>query len=688
MKNFFIIINFLFLLLPFQSNAEKAPEEDTLFEKWAADHFIDPRAIRRIEVSPDGLKSLVFYYYTSEQSKDQYMIYMRCSVVDNTNKKILFSTHETDSCSEASWSPDGKWISLIYNSKDGSSLHLASTSDYQPFSVFKILMMAQMQWSPNSKKISFLARSSSFDSQSKDKEIVTEKNQISEYVQLYVAEINPEENKLVLPYFVTPKELNVTTVSGKNYSWAPDSEKIAFSFLPTTSQLTYNETNKLRIGIVNINSGEIEYIKTSEISFNPAFSPDGRRLAYTVGAAPIKGENITRDDLYVGALKACILDLKNQTKQCLAETPNKSSKIVGWYGDGSAILVQDHNKTRNALYKLPVNGQEALLLPTDKIGNVEEPFINSSGTYVGFRGESFFNAAEAFVSPLEKFNPVQATDFHKGFPKTTPIKVETIQWTSSDGEMIEGFLFYPAGYEKGQKVPLLTILHGGPIGVWQERYLGDPGGSIISIPLLASQGIAVFEPNVRGSDGYGLEFRQSIYKDWGGKPFKDLMTGIDAIIEKGVADPERLVISGWSYGGYLTAWAIGHTDRFKVAILGAAPINLISEQEKGATFENTYYGGYFWKNYKAYLDSSPLMYVENIKTPTLIQQGEYDQTVPQNQAYELYNALKQRGVPVKMTIYKNQGHSFSAPAALPALREIYFWMDQHGLLKKENGEKQ
>lgn len=153
MKNFFILINFLFLLLPFQSSAEEGSDKSALFEKWAADHFIDPRAIRSIEVSPDGLKSLVSYYYTSEQSKDQYMIYMRCSVVENTSKKILFSTHETDSCSEASWSPDGKWISLIYNSKNGSSLYLTSTSDYKPFSVFKILMMGQMQWSPNSKKI-------------------------------------------------------------------------------------------------------------------------------------------------------------------------------------------------------------------------------------------------------------------------------------------------------------------------------------------------------------------------------------------------------------------------------------------------------------------------------------------------------------------------------------------------------
>jgi dipeptidyl aminopeptidase/acylaminoacyl peptidase len=107
----------------------------------------------------------------------------------------------------------------------------------------------------------------------------------------------------------------------------------------------------------------------------------------------------------------------------------------------------------------------------------------------------------------------------------------------------------------------------GPLGSARKISWG-PRWFNISIPLLASQGIAVFEPNVRGSDGYGLEFRQSIYKDWGGKPFKDLMTGIDAIIEKGVADPERLVISGWSYGGYLTAWAIGHTSIYSCHIRG------------------------------------------------------------------------------------------------------------------------
>lgn len=682
MKKIFLLIAYAILFLPFQSKAEEfAPDKEAIFKNWTAEQFVDPRGITAIEVSPDGQKSLLVYDYTSKQ----HLISSRCAVIENKSKKILFATEEQDGCTAASWSPDGKWVSLVYSDENGAIFKLASTSDYKPRNLFGIPNMEEVKWSPNSQKIAFLAISTNTNPRLKTKDVAVEKGTALSHRNIYIVDINTEEKKIVMPYVITPNDITVGAnfdLWRRSYSWAPNSESIAFSFLPTADPMAYD---KLGIAIVDVNSGIINYLNTTRAAFGPVFSPDGKRLAYVVTAPPIEGERIKSDELYLGVLNTCVLDLASQTKQCLAETPNKRPKIIGWYEDSSSILVQDYNKTKTALYALPLNGQEALVLPTDEIGSIGLPTLNSSNTYVGFRGESFFKAPEAFVSPLKTFKPVQVTDLHKGFPKPAKIKVETINWTSFDGKIIEGFLFYPVGYKKGQKVPLLTTIHGGPIGLWQEKYLGDSGGAILSIPFLANQGFAVFAPNLRGSDGYGLEFRQSIYQDWGEGPFKDLMTGIDALVAKGIVDPEKLVISGWSYGGYLTAWAIGHTDRFKAAILGAAPINLISERGNSLSniFITSYYGGYYWDNYKAYLDNSPIMYVENVKTPTLIQQGEYDQTVPLSQAYELYNALKQRGVPTKMTIYKNQGHSFNAPAGLAALKETYFWMDQHGLFKEQ-----
>mgnify|MGYP000871621794 CR=1 FL=1 len=224
----------------------------------------------------------------------------------------------------------------------------------------------------------------------------------------------------------------------------------------------------------------------------------------------------------------------------------------------------------------------------------------------------------------------------------------------------EGLLTYPANYEPGKRYPLLTYLHGGPVSAFTQQYV--PANVFYPIAAFSAEGYAVFRPNIRGSDGRGGDFRKANIRDWGGMDYQDMMTGIDHIVGLGVADPERLGIMGWSYGGYMTSWSISQSNRFKAASVGAGPVDLVG-MTACDLFElfPQYFGGWYWDEHDLYVQHSPIHHVQNVQTPTLIQHGTDDFRVPVAQGLTLYNALKTRGVPVEMVLYPRSGHVVVEP---------------------------
>ena len=196
------------------------------------------------------------------------------------------------------------------------------------------------------------------------------------------------------------------------------------------------------------------------------------------------------------------------------------------------------------------------------------------------------------------------------------------------------------------------------------------------IACFAADGYAVLRPNVRGSSGYGREFRYANLRDWGGGDFRDAMAGIDDLVQRGVADPARLGVMGWSYGGYLTAFTITQTTRFRAASVGAGITDLVSYVGVADIpgFIASYFGGEFWDAPDLWRTRSPVLNVNAVTTPTLIQHGENDVRVPVSQGYELYTALKRRNVPVTMVVYPRQGHSVEEPKLqLDVMRRNLEW---------------
>jgi dipeptidyl aminopeptidase/acylaminoacyl peptidase len=262
-------------------------------------------------------------------------------------------------------------------------------------------------------------------------------------------------------------------------------------------------------------------------------------------------------------------------------------------------------------------------------------------------------------------------DSWKQFTLGTP---EVYKFKSFDGVEIEAALLKPAGYDGKRLLPLIVLVHGGPTGNWGDSI--ETWGQ-----LLAARGYAVFYPNIRGSSGYGQKFIEMNRGDWGGADFKDVMAGVDDLIAKKIADPDKLAIGGWSYGGYMSEWAITQTTRFKAAVSGAGLSNLISEYgtERGPSYDEWFYGvPYEPDKLVSFLNSSPFVHLKNAKTPTLILQGDSDPVDPLGQSQELYRGLKHYGVETEMVEYPREPHGFHEEKhLLDRLQRILAWYDKH-----------
>jgi dipeptidyl aminopeptidase/acylaminoacyl peptidase len=223
-----------------------------------------------------------------------------------------------------------------------------------------------------------------------------------------------------------------------------------------------------------------------------------------------------------------------------------------------------------------------------------------------------------------------------------------------------------------------VITHGGPPSAFTQTFIG--GAAHYPIAAFAERGYAVLRPNIRGSTGYGKDFRYANYGDWGGNDFQDVMKGVDDLVAQGIADPDRLGVMGWSYGGYMTSWTVTQTHRFKAASIGApitdlASLNGIADM---STFVPDYFGGEAWEKTELYIERSPLYQVKGVSTPVLLQHGGADTVCPLSQSKEFYDALLKRGVPVRLTVYPRSGHGPSeSKFVLHIMQENLAWFEEH-----------
>jgi dipeptidyl aminopeptidase/acylaminoacyl peptidase len=300
--------------------------------------------------------------------------------------------------------------------------------------------------------------------------------------------------------------------------------------------------------------------------------------------------------------------------------------------------------------------------------------IDSRGGVV-FTGSEPGRPTELYYLASPTGTPRRLTDFNVEVAGRALGKVETITWETHDKFKADGVLTYPPDFTSDKKYPLVLLIHGGPQSASVERFNHWA-------QLIAAHGYVVFEPNYRGSDNRGNAYQRAIFKDQGDGPGRDVMAGLEAVKKRGFVDDKRLAVTGWSYGGYMTTWLIGHHSIWKTAIAGAAVTDLADQYNlsDGNVVRRHIYGGSPWDgdSEKRYREQSPITYARNVKTPTLILATTGDARVTVTQSYKFYHALKDKGVTVKFVAYPVPGHFPGDPVRQKDVyRRWVAWLDEY-----------
>jgi dipeptidyl aminopeptidase/acylaminoacyl peptidase len=643
---FLVTITIAFFLF-----ASPVPAQTDAPAAWTPELQMRVKTLGAPSVSPDG-KRVLYTVVDAVSAPDKSEFVTQIWLATTDGKENYQITFGDKSSTNPKWSPDGNWIAFTSNRKDNkNNLYLLRLQggEAEPLTDVKS-GVGEFEWSPDGRALAFTMTDPKTEEEEKNDKGKNDFRWIDENLKmsrLYLLSIQKDASGKREPRRLTTANYNISA-----FDWSPDGSRIVFSH---TRSAVANDWTTSDVSIVEIASGRVSgFVTTPAAETSPRFSPDGKSIAMVTSDNPPRWAQS-------GLIQ--IVSTGGGQPKTLSASYDGQPNIAGWSADGRRIYFSEAKGTGTQIYAIDVgsNRIEEIKATQAVYSTIN---LNDSGTMFGFVRQTSDTPPEAFVASVRDFTPVQISKANTGLKMAPLGRTEVIRWKSRDGKEIEGLLTYPVGYRAGQKVPLILNIHGGPAGVFQQTFIGGRG--VYPIAAFASKGYAVLRPNPRGSSGYGAEFRRANIKDWGGEDYHDLMTGVDKVIEMGVADPERLGVMGWSYGGFMTSWIVTQTKRFKAASAGAPVTNLMSFTGTAdiPAFIPDYFGGQFWEAMELYQKHSPAFNVKGVTTPTMIQHGEADIRVPISQGYEFYNALKAQGVPTRMLVLPRQPHGPNEPKML------------------------
>ena len=560
-------------------------------------------------------------------------------------------------------SRDGRWLAFMTADPDSPQLKLVDLGrpDQPPAKLTShATPVAQWLWRPDSKRILFAAPDETDPADQKrmkqgfDVRINDKENPAANFWSIDVE--SKEEKKLTQHADRGPAAIKISR----------DGKYLAYSAASTARFAT---TWDRELFLLDIDAGVTRRItnnKQEETVFE--FSPDGAWLAYV---GPDGGEQYRAEKIFL------VPTAGGEERKLLA----------GWDYDGAISFWSPDSK---AIYFAPTLGLNRQMMRVTVTGGdpeqvtsgeqvVNTNYSHDANKLVLRRStpsepDEFFTAELASLGASDRWT--QLTD---SSPQVDELKLgtyERVRWKSTDGKQVEGVLVKPVDYEAGKRYPLVVQVHGGPAGTSTNAFSNNWG---TYAHVFAGRGYAVFQPNYRGSSGYGESFRREIAGDYFRQGFDDIMSGVDHLIEQGITDPDKMVHMGWSAGGHWSNWALTHTDRFKAIASGAGAVNWISmwAQSDMQINREFYFEGTPYDNRDHYLEVSPLTYIKNAKTPTLIMCGTSDERVPNPQSRELYMNLQKLGVPVEYIEFPGMPHGITKPRyQLVKMHAELAWFDK------------
>jgi dipeptidyl aminopeptidase/acylaminoacyl peptidase len=634
------------------------------------------RLVADPNISPDGSR-VAYVVTTVDREINGYRSAIWMTGTSAGSETFQF-TSGTAKDANPRWSPDGSRLAFLSTRNDQNQVYVMPADGGEAWQVTSgPNPVTDFVWSPEGTSICFVSKAELAEKPTSDTKVI----RTLRYKQdgegfwdgkrrhIYKVDTTGGE----------PEQLTDGDWDSVQPAPSPDGTRLAFVSNRSNDR---DANSKSDVWVVDLASGELERVTPEDGSYGaPSWSPDGSRLAY-VGYPIVEPYGpTTLADLYVWDTGT---DEHTRLLVNLDREPGNSAisdsrygvpnPVPAWSADGSSLLSLISDSGSAHIYACPLSGQPAL-----KVGEVRDiqSFTVANDGTIAFAASSATRPTEAFVvtpggieHQISSINEALLGEIELG-------DVQEVRYESDPGVTVHGWLVKPPGLNENVRYPAIVEVHGGPHGMYGTGFFHE-------MHVLAAQGYVVLMTNPRGSTGYGQEWVAGTLSDWGGADYRDVIEGVPFLESLGYVDPQRIGITGGSYGGYITNWAIGQTDRFKAAVTQRSTCNRISlygTSDLNMTYNDWEYGGTPYDNPDLYIERSPLTYVKNVRTPLLILHSENDLRCPIGQSEEWFTALKKLGQNVEFVRFPDESHGLSRAGQpvhrVERLERICAWFDSY-----------
>jgi dipeptidyl aminopeptidase/acylaminoacyl peptidase len=622
------------------------------------DDVISLKRIGAAAISRDGLRVA---YTMRETNWDENAYETEVWIGDGATGLSRQLTNARKSSSQPAFSPDGTSIAFISDRDGKRQIYRIAVNGGEAEKLTSVdENIANFAWSPNGREIAFTMTdpmSEAMKEREKQWGDIRIEDQDQRYTHLYLLDLPAR----------TTKQLTRGDFVVGSFDWSPDGRQIAYDHRATSDPADGASAD---ISVVQPSlDRSIVVVAQEGPDTNPRWSPDGTQLAFETAMG--------KPFFYFQNNVIATISMGSTTAMPLTDGFDENPNLIAWTKAG--IHFAASQKTWSYLFTLnPATKHIARHAVHDQwIGGGYS--MSADGTRAAFVASGPSEFPDVYVAPLATMTPARISNAGAQVASWPKHAREVVRWKSQDGADIEGVLHKPADFQQGRRYPLLVVIHGGPTGVSRP----SPYGSAFAYPIDAflAKGALVLEPNYRGSAGYGEKFRSLNVRNLGIGDAWDVLSGIDALVQQGLVDRDRVGSMGWSQGGYISAFlTTKHSDRFRAVSVGAGISDWMTYYVNTDIhpFTRQYLKANPWDDPKIYADTSPMTYIKQAKAPTLIQHGDQDTRVPIPNAFQLYQGLRDQQVPVQLSIFKGFGHSINKPKAnRAAMQQNFEWFNRY-----------
>lgn len=680
---FCIFVVMIFLLTGiFARDAQQSGEETASTRRLITiDDLFKIKRVSGPQISPEG--KWIAYTVTEtdlEKNTSETAVWM----IPSAGGEALCMTGKGSSASSPRWSPDGKYLSFTASRNESKTQVWVLNrlgGEAQPLTAVP-QGISGYAWSPDGKKL--LLSISDPKPEDLDEKVKKEKAKkpdpwVIDRLQFKRDNTGYLDNRRTHLYVYDIAADTLTQITSGEFDesqpkWSPDGCRIAFVSNRTDNPDGNRNTDIWIVAADNPDKGKtlLQVTINPGSDSSPEWSPDGKSLVYTTVTEP--------EIMWYATSKLAVIPASGGEPRILTGTLDRNIYSPRLAPTGKSVYFLLEDSGENHLARIEIGGGNTLVRPVSGPRSVRDYDLDKKGNLTVLVSEPHLPGEIFAVDGKDLRRLTNVNDALMGELRMAEVK--NVQFPSKDRTEIEGFIFKPIGFKEGLRYPTLLRIHGGPVDQYDFSFSFES-------QLFAANGYLVINVNPRGSSGYGRDFSMGIYRSWGEKDFEDVMAGVDFAVEKGWADPDRLGVGGWSYGGILTNYVITQTDRFKAAITGASEVLFRSNYgHDHYQYEWETELGLPWENAELWEKLSPFNRVVKITTPTLIMGGEKDWNVPILNSEQLYQALRRLGRTTQLVVYPGQHHGIRLPSLQKDRLERYLkWYGKYVKNEKDDEGK-